>query len=233
MKIAIMQPYLFPYIGYFNLINVADKFIILDDVQYRKGGWINRNRIILNKQEYLFTFSIKKESTFLNINQRFFADSFSQESKNFITIIDSAYRKAPFYSDIKNLLEYILSTNDLNISNMITRSLKLICNYLDIKTEFYISSELTKDNTLKGEERIIDINKCLGAKNYINSIGGEKLYSKDVFQENGIKLSFIKPKLVEYKQFSNQFVPWLSIIDILMFNSIEAIRDMLKEYELI
>jgi hypothetical protein len=233
MKLAIMQPYLFPYFGYFQLINIADKFIIHDDVQYIKGGWINRNKILLNKQAYLFTFSIKKDSAFLNINQRFFTDNFDKERKKFFNIVESTYRKAPFYSNTKKLLECILFTDELNISDMITQSLILICNYLDIGTQFYISSEIDKDNTLKGEERVIGINKCLGSKHYINSIGGETLYSKDVFKENGITLSFIKPKLVEYKQFENQFVPWLSIIDVLMFNSVEKIRELLKEYELI
>jgi hypothetical protein len=235
MKLAIMQPYLFPYFGYFQLINTVDKFIIYDDVQYIKGGWINRNRILLNTQAHLFTFSIKNDSTFLNINQRYFTNKLDKEKEKFFKIVDSAYSKAPFYSSTKKLLECILLTDELNVSvsDMITQSLILICNYLDISTQFYTSSEIDKDNTLKGEERVIAINKCLGSKHYINSIGGETLYSKDVFKENGITLSFIKPKLVEYKQFENQFVPWLSIIDVLMFNSVEKIREMLKEYELI
>jgi hypothetical protein len=233
MKLAIMQPYLFPYFGYFQLINTVDKFIIYDDVQYIKGGWINRNRILLNTQAHLFTFSIKNDSTFLNINQRYFTNKLDKEKEKFFNIVDSAYSKAPFYSNTKKLLECILFTGELNISDMITQSLILICNYLDIGTQFYISSEIDKDNTLKGEERVIAINKCLDSKHYINSIGGETLYSKDVFKENGITLSFIKPKLVEYKQFKNQFVPWLSIIDVLMFNSVEKTREMLQEYELI
>jgi hypothetical protein len=233
MKLAIMQPYLFPYIGYFQLINIVDKFIIYDDVQYIKGGWINRNRILLNQQAHLFTFSIKNDSTFLNINQRYFTNKFDKEKEKFFKIVDSAYRKAPFYSNTKKLLESILSTDEMNISAMITKSLILICDYLDISTEFYISSEIHKDNTLKGEKRVICINKCLNSKHYINSIGGETLYSKDIFKENDIQLSFIKPKLFEYQQFQHLFVPWLSIIDILMFNSIETIQKMLQEYELI
>lgn len=232
MKLAIMQPYLFPYFGYFQLISIVDKFIIYDDVQYIKGGWINRNRILLNTQAHLFTFSVKNDSAFLNINQRYFTNKFDKEKQKFLKIVYSAYSKAPFYLNIRKLLERILFTEELNISNMITQSLMLICNYLDIGTQFYISSEINKDNTLKGEERVISINKCLGSKHYINSVGGKTLYSKDVFKENGIKLSFIKPKLVEYKQFENQFVPWLSIIDVLMFNSVEKIREMLQEYEL-
>lgn len=233
MKITIMQPYLFPYLGYFQLINIADKFVIYDDVQYIKGGWINRNRILLNREAYLFTLSIKNDSTFLNINQRFFTENFDKERKNLLNIVELSYKKAPYYSNIKKLLDRILSIDEMNISQMITHSLKLICDYLDMGTQVYFSSELNKDNTLKGEERVISINKCLGSDHYINSIGGEKLYSREVFKKNDIKLSFLKPRFIEYNQFGNQFVPWLSIIDVLMFNDKEKVQKMLNEYDLI
>lgn len=233
MKITIMQPYLFPYLGYFQLINIADKFVIHDDVQYIKGGWINRNRILLNREAYLFTLSIKNDSAFLNINQRFFTENFDKERRRLLNIVELSYRKAPYYSNIKKLLDSILSVDEMNISRMITHSLKIICDYLDMSTEVYFSSELNKDNTLKGEERVISINKCLGSDHYINSIGGEKLYSREVFKKNDIKLSFLQPRFVEYSQFDNQFVPWLSIIDVLMFNDKQKVQKMLNEYDLI
>ncbi len=233
MKIAIMQPYLFPYIGYFQLINMADKFVIHDDVQYIKGGWINRNRILLNREPYLFTLSIRNDSAFLNINQRFFTNNLYKERKKILNIVDSSYRKAPYYSNIIKLLDCIFCGDEMNLSKMITNSLKLICDYLDIGTQVCLSSELTKDNTLKGEQRVISINKCLKADHYINPIGGEKLYSREVFKKNDIKLSFIQPRFIEYNQFDNQFVPWLSIIDVLMFNNKEKIQEMLNEYDLI
>lgn len=233
MKIAIMQPYLFPYIGYFQLINIADKFVIYDDVQYIKGGWINRNRILVNKTDFLFRFSIKNDSAFLNINQRYFTDDFEKDKKKFIKIIEYAYNKAPFYSDTKKILDCILSINEKNISNMIAQTLILICKYLDINTEFCMSSKLDKNNTLKGEERVIDINRCLHSKHYINSIGGWNLYSQQSFEKSGIKLSFLQPELVEYKQFKNQFVPGLSIIDVLMFNDKKKIKQMLDMYNII
>ncbi|OYE04422.1 WbqC family protein [Nostoc sp. 'Peltigera membranacea cyanobiont' 232] len=232
MKISIMQPYLFPYIGYFQLINMADKFVIYDDVQYIKGGWINRNRILLNRKAHLFTFSIKNDSTFLNINQRFFTENIHKERKILLNLVELSYRKAPYYSKTKKLLDCILSVDEMNISQMITHSLKLICDHLDIGTKIYFSSELTKDNTLKGEQRVININKCLGADHYINSVGGDKLYSKEVFKNNDIKLSFLQPRLVEYSQFNNEFVPWLSIIDVLMFNDKEKVQKILNEYDL-
>ena len=233
MKLAIMQPYLFPYIGYFQLINTVDKFVIHDDVQYIKGGWINRNRFLINKRDFLFTFSIKKDSGFLNINQRFFTNNFDREKEKFLKLTETYYSKAPFYSNTKKILDSILATDEKNISRMITQSLISICDYLDINTEFYISSKLSKDNRLKGQERVININKCLHSNHYINSIGGQNLYSTKKFNSHGIQLSFIQSKLIEYKQFNHQFVPWLSIIDILMFNDKHQIKKMLDEYNLI
>lgn len=233
MKIAIMQPYLFPYIGYFQLINIADKFVIHDDVQYIKGGWINRNRILVNGTDFLFTFSIKNDSTFLNINQRYFTENFDKDKIKFLKIIESAYGKAPFYTSTKNLLDFVLSINEKNISKMIMQSLIVISNYLDINTEFYMSSVIHENNTLKGEERVIHINQCLKSNHYINSIGGQNLYSQEKFEKHGMKLSFLQPKLVEYHQLDNQFIPWLSIIDVLMFNDKNKVKKMLNEYTLI
>lgn len=233
MKLAIMQPYLFPYIGYFQLINTVDKFVIYDDVQYIKGGWINRNRVLVNKKDFLFTFSIKNDSTFLNINQRFFTNNFDRDKIKFLKLIETCYSKAPFYLDTKQLLDLILSTDEKNVSCMITQSLIAICNHLDIGTEFYISSQLNKDNRLKGQERVININKCLHSNYYINSVGGHDLYSKKQFNNHGIQLLFIQPKFIEYQQFNHQFVPWLSIIDVLMFNDKYKVKKMLDEYNLI
>ena len=137
-----MQPYLFPYIGYFQLINTVDKFVIHDDIQYIKGGWINRNRIQINDKDYLFTFSLKKDSSLKNIDTRLFSDQFIKEKVHFLRLIQNNYKKAPYFLDIYNLLSRILDFKELNISSFITNSLKQICNYLEIKTPIYLSPEL-------------------------------------------------------------------------------------------
>lgn len=232
MKVGIMQPYLFPYIGYFQLINFVDAFVFHDDVQFIKGGWINRNRILLNGKDYMFTFSLKKDSSFTNINQRYFTANIDIEKKKFINIIKIAYTKAPFFQEILLLLEKILNYNEVNMSKFIINSLKILCKYMEIITPFYLSSELDKENLLKGEERVIAINKCLFSDNYINPIGGVELYSKEEFANNGIKLNFIKCKNIKYSQFNNNFIPNLSIIDVLMFNSKSETKRLLNEFEL-
>lgn len=233
MKLAIMQPYLFPYIGYFQLINAVDKFIIADDVQYINKGWINRNRILIKGKEHLFTLSIKKAPFHFNINQRHYIDAVGFQKKKLLNTIRHAYSKAPFYDVVMDLLVDIFADQELNVSTMITNSLKSVCLYIGIKPDYCLSSELARNNSLSMEESTLDINKCMGSDNYINQIGGVKLYSKEKFVENHIKLNFLKTKEIPYKQFSNDFVPNLSIIDVLMFNSKIEVQRLLNEYELI
>ena len=232
MKIAIMQPYLFPYIGYFQLINSVELFVIYDDVKYIKNGWINRNKILYHGQEHLFTFGLKRSSSYLYIKDKYFSDSHKTESENFLRLLYDSYSKAPYYSDTSQIIEEILYTTDQNIATKIRESIIKICGYLDISTSFYVSSQLIKDNQLKGEERVIEINKVLGADYYINPIGGKELYSRERFLNAGIILKFLKPSITSYNQFNHKFVSSLSIIDVLMFNSREKVKKMLEEYEL-
>ncbi|MDQ0155376.1 WbqC family protein [Robertmurraya andreesenii] len=233
MKVAIMQPYLFPYIGYFQLIKAVDLFVVHDDVQFIKGGWINRNRILVNGSPFLFTFSLKKASSSLNINQRYFSDAFVEEKKRLLRILKASYGKAPYYFEVTKLVEEILEINpEDDISKLITRSLTKVCEYLNISTPIVMSSKIEKKNHLKGEERVIEINKRLKASHYINPIGGLELYNEESFLRHGVRLSFIKSKPIVYPQ-GKEFVPWLSIIDVLMFNSKENFNELLGSYDLI
>ena len=233
MKVGIMQPYFMPYIGYFQLINAVDKFVLLDDVQYINRGWINRNRILMNNGDFVFNLPIKKAARHLNINERFFAQSFNDETEKLKKCFYYAYHKAPYYNEVEEVLLDIFSYNNLNVSQFICHSLEAVCKYLDIKTFIYTSSEIIKNEALKKQDRIIEINKIMNSSNYINPIGGTQLYCKDVFEANNIILNFIKTKNIVYKQYDNDFIPNLSIIDVMMFNSKEEIKELLKEYELI
>jgi hypothetical protein len=234
MKVAIMQPYLFPYIGYFQLMNAVDQFVILDDVQYIRRGWINRNKILVNNSEFMFTFSLAKDSSRLNINQRFFSEDYLKEKEDILETIKRSYGKLENYRRISNLIEEILNVDTRNedISRMIARSLRLICNYLEISTPIIFSSELGHHDGLKGEDKIIDINKQLNSNHYINPIGGMELYSEENFLKQGIQLSFLRPREIQYKQ-REEFIPGLSIIDVLMFNTREEVIALLKEYDFV
>lgn len=233
MVIGIMQPYLFPYLGYFQLINAVDKFVIHDDVQYIKGGWINRNRLLMNGQARLFTFSIRNDDHRLSINQRFFSPQYEKDKKKFFSVIRQAYSKAPFFRQVEDLLRQILSTSERNVSLMVTNSLQLVCGYIGIETPFIISSQMQKEDSLKGEARIIEINKRLGSTHYINPIGGVSIYSARTFTQQGVDLKFIKMREVVYPQLGSKFVPSLSIVDALMFNSQKSIKELLGDYDLI
>jgi len=229
MKLAIMQPYLFPYIGYFQLMSAVDKFVIYDDVNYIKGGWINRNNILVNGQKYLFTVALDKSSSFKHINEIFIKDDFIKLQKT----LRESYLKAPYFKQINELLENIFSYNEKQLGKFIANSIKVVSSYLEIDTELIISSEFNKNNILTNKDKVIHICKLSNANQYINAIGGQELYNKEEFTAHDIELKFIKSHDISYKQFNNEFIPQLSIIDVMMFNSPEEIKKMLNQYELI
>jgi hypothetical protein len=229
MKLAIMQPYFLPYIGYFQLIRSVDTFVFYDDVNYIKQGWINRNRILLNGSSFIFTLELLKAGSFKKINQIEIGGNREKILKTF----HQAYNNAPFYNDVEPLISEIFYSEQKKLSDYIIFSTKLISEYLDLRTNYLISSEIEKDNDLKGQSRVIEICKRLNANRYINAIGGIDLYSGEEFTGNGLELSFLKSHEIHYSQYGNVFIPWLSIIDVLMFNSPETVNIMLDEYELI
>ena len=229
MRLAIMQPYLLPYIGYFQLINAVEKFVIYDDVNFIKQGWINRNRILVNGKDHIFTLKLNGASSFKRINQ---IDILNSKEKILKTVSQS-YRKAPFYEQTMPLIQKIFSKQENNLASFLIFSLLEILKSLNIDTPIVKSSEIAKTNLLKGQDKIIYICKLLDATVYINAIGGQGLYNREAFQKNNIKLQFIKSRDINYEQFNSFFIPWLSIIDVLMFNSLETIQEMLREYDLV
>lgn len=230
MKLAIMQPYFFPYIGYFQLVNAVDTFIFYDDVNFIKNGWINRNNIIINNTAKYITIQLRGASPNKLINEVEFTDNRKKLKKS----IQMAYKKAPFYNDAWPIIEEILSIKTQNISEQSINSVERVSEYIGINTKFEISSQ--KYNKTKGMDkanRLIEICKMNGATTYINPIGGKELYKKETFKAVNIELYFLKTIFNEYKQFKNDFFPALSIIDIMMFNSVEEIHKMLDNYELV
>jgi len=228
-KIAVMQPYLFPYIGYWQLINAVDIFVIYDDVNYIKRGYINRNSILINNEAKRITLSLKKASQNKLINQIEVGD----DGKKFLNAIKMSYSKAKYFKNVYSLIEEILTQKERNLAKYIGYSIIKISEYLNINTKIVYSSDIDKNNRLKGQDKIIDIVKTLNGFHYINPIGGITLYDKDDFKQEGIKLSFLETKSFSYSQFGNDFIPNLSIIDLLMFNSHEDLTNFLNYYNLI
>ncbi|AXX85658.1 WbqC family protein [Aliarcobacter skirrowii] len=229
MTLAIMQPYLFPYIGYWQLINAVDTFVIYDDVNFIKQGYINRNSILSNGKSQQFTLELIGASS----NKLIKEIEIGNNANKILKTIKQSYIKAPLFENVIILLEEILTNKEKNLAKYIGYSLEKISQYLEINTNFVYSNNIKKDINLKAQDKIIDICKNLNARKYINTIGGQELYNKEIFKENGIELNFLKTELVEYKQFKNDFIPYLSIIDILMFNKKSDIRIILDRYELI
>jgi hypothetical protein len=233
MKIAIMQPYLFPYIGYFQLMNTVDEFVVYDNIEFTKKGWINRNRILVNRKDSFITLPIKNDSDYLDVRARHLADSWNSEKTKMLNRIKESYRKASQFDSVYPMIEKCVSFEDSNLFNYILNSLMEIKKYLDIKTPFIISSTIPIDHTLKAEKKVMAICKARNADIYVNPIGGIQLYNKDEFQNEGIALHFLKTNDFEYKQFQHAFVPWLSIIDVMMFNPKEELTEYLKLFNLL
>lgn len=231
MKLGIMQPYFFPYIGYWQLINAVDAYVVYDDVNFIKGGWINRNNILLNGAKHLITLPLEEASSFKLINEILITKNIVLKNK-LIKTIKSAYLKAPYFETIMPILESLILDNS-NIAMLNYNIILTIKKYLNIDTEILLSSKIEKDNNLKAQDKVIHIAHILGATEYINAIGGQELYDKEVFKEQNIDLKFIKTNPITYKQFNNEFVSNLSIIDVMMFNPPEKIKEMLDDYELI
>jgi hypothetical protein len=231
MRLAIMQPYLFPYIGYFQLVNAVDKFVAYDDVTFIKQGWINRNNILLNGKAFMFTVPLVSASSNTLIYDTRISEKSDWRSK-FLKTVVQAYKKAPLFEPTYALLESIINQQTEYISALATHSLKKISTYLGIPTEIQDSSREYGNNEFAAQDRIIDICKREKADHYVNPSGGKELYDTQVFREHGIQLNFINTPKMQYTQFSGEFVPWLSIIDVLMFNNPEAAKELVDSYEL-
>lgn len=218
-----------PYIGYWQLIAAVDTYVVYDDVNFIKRGWINRNNILLNGEKKLFSIALHDVSQNKLINEISIADDFYKLRKT----IAMSYSRAPFYAPTMELLDTIFQFPKDNIALFIDNSIRLVCDYLDIHTNILLSSHIKKNNALRGQDKIISLCKLLNADTYVNAIGGMELYDKQIFEHNNIRLWFLQPEIESYRQFKYDFVPGLSIIDILMFCPIKQIRSMLQNYSLV
>lgn len=231
-KIAVMQPYLFPYIGYFHLIDSVDIFVSFDDVNFIKKGWINRNKILSHGKAHLWSIPLVNKSQNRKICDHEIFEPEKAQAR-LAALIEKSYHKAPNFDEVMPLIYTILDGQENMIDQLAIKSLKSICSYLNVDTIFKSSADLKKNPEDPAQKRIIDMVKSLGGTAYHNAIGGKELYEKEYFAREDIKLSFIESHPVTYKQFGQEAVPYLSIIDVLMFNKREETRDLMQKYRLV
>ena len=234
MKIGIMQPYFCPYLGYWQLMNAVDRYVVYDDVNFIKGGRINRNAILVQGQAHNINLILSGASPNKHINE-VAVDASPRAQQKLLKTIGEAYRKAPYYQQVFPLVEQVVTNGETDLGKYLYDSFRIIGGYLGIGTELILSSRMEKDCSLRAHEKVISICKLLGGTEYYNSVSGVPLYEphRDLFEAAGLELSFPVMRQIEYPQFRNEFVPNLSIIDVMMFNSQERCQELLHEYDLL
>jgi hypothetical protein len=227
-----MQPYLFPYIGYFQLINAVDRVVRLDSVAFNHRGWITRNRIVLNGREHMIGVPLEKASQNRMIRDIMVVADAGWKTKLLKTIY-YGYHKCRHFGEVYPLVESILAFGEMHISGLVRRSIEAINAYLGISTTIVPTSSGYNNDHLHAAEKIIDICRQEGATQYVNPIGGADLYDKEQFREHAIELKFLKTKQLRYPQAADIFIPNLSIIDVLMNTSGADMPGLLAQYELL
>lgn len=229
MKVAVMQPYFLPYLGYWQLLACVDRFVLFDDVHFPKKGYVNRNSMLDRGEPRRFTLALKKASQNKLINEIEVGDNRRQVYASLL----QAYRQAPFVDAVEPLLRQLVLNPENNLARYVGRSIMLLADHLGLDAEILYSSDIDKPAGLRCQEKVIDLVRRMEADHYVNAIGGRELYQPQRFAEAGLKLSFLQPRLRAYDQGGAPFVPNLSVVDALMFNSPKQVRAMLDDYELI
>jgi hypothetical protein len=231
--LGVMQPYFLPYIGYFQLICAVDEFVIYDNIEFTKRGWINRNQMLLDGHSATFSIPVKNDSDFLDIRERKLARDCGRQKRKILNQMREAYRRAPYFDTVYPLVELCLMHKQEDLFLFIRHSLDQVCKHLTVSTPFVVSSSIAMNHSLRGQDRVLETCRQRSADHYINPIGGKALYEREAFASRGIGLSFLKARATKYEQFGNNFIPSLSIIDVMMFNERSRVRELLEAYDLV
>ncbi|WP_083336797.1 WbqC family protein [Polaromonas sp. JS666] len=231
-SLAIMQPYFFPYLGYWQLISAVDKFVIYDDVNYIKSGWINRNRILVNAEPTYITVPLERASPYKTIAETN-VDGSGRWRGKLAKMVALSYGRAPFFSEVFPSIENLIRHETPSLSAYLAHQISTLAGLLDIDTEFALSSASYDNRHLSGQDRVLDICETEEAGTYVNAIGGKAIYDPAAFARRGIDLRFISTSSFDYSQAAPKFVPHLSIIDLLMQVGFTGAKQHLQSYELI
>lgn len=231
MKLAVMHPYFFPYIGYWQLIQSVDRFIVNTDVNYIEQGWVNRNRIQVHGEPAYITAPIDHASSNRSIFDTMLQPSTHWRGK-LLRKIQAAYRKAPYFEAVFPVVERLIGYETDRLADYLAYQLQTLATLMGIETTLSVAGRSAEGGTLTGQARLLDICTREGATTYINLPGGRSLYQREAFAYAGIDLKFLAPPITTYQQFGPVHIPGLSIIDVLMFNSPSQVRALLAQYRL-
>lgn len=238
IKVGIMQPYFMPYIGYISLLKHCEIFILFDTVQFIRHGWIERNRMLKQNNNWLYIkvplIKVNSQKTLIKEclidNQQDWKLKILHQIKHYKNI-------APNYNQVEKILMEIFEKDYDNIVSLNKASLEAISTYLGFKKKLQILSEMEL-NIIKPkapDEWALNICKELNLPkiHYVNLIGGLNFFNRDKYTKENIEISFHKMNMHCYNQQRDYFESGLSILDLLMFNSVEEINKMLDDYELV
>ena len=225
MNVSIMQPYLFPWVGYFQLIYQSDIFVLYDDASFIKQGYINRNSILSSGQQLRFTLPVPGASSFKRIGELSFGDA-----EKLLKTLSQNYRKAPYFEAVKPLIESVLRHEPRDITACCQFAIARIFSYIGETREIIRASALDYDRADNAQNKVIGMCQALKATSYVNSTGGRHLYDAATFAANGITLRFLEGQNFVYPQGQHDFVPYLSIIDLLMHCPPETVREAMQHY---
>ena len=235
MKLGIMQPYFFPYLGYFSLIKHTDKWIVFDTVQYIERGWMNRNRIIhpTKPEDLYINIPLQSHHRDIKIKDVLISNNENYRDKILSQLWASYKKRARYFKEVYELVDEVLSYQTNSLVDLNVFGLKKVTHFLEIPFDYEIFSQMNLliDEVSNAGEWALNISKAMRATEYINPPGGMNLFDKDKFRKSGIKLSFLNQNLRSYNQKKINFIEGLSIIDVMMFNSKDDINKMLNDYE--
>jgi hypothetical protein len=229
-SVAVMQPYFIPYLGYFQLMHACDVFIFLDDAQYVKQSWINRNRLFVGERVDYYTIPVKSHRSIARINEIILTDNHALHVNGLLRKFDRTYRKTPFFEETRDILEGVLKVDDATFSGYVGGGLGYLANKLEVTAYSKLASESSIDKGLKGQQKVLSLVESAGGDTYINLPGGRTLYKSSDFDSRGLKLRFINPHLPDRYESASSSLSRLSIIDTLAHYGVEKTITLVSDY---
>ncbi len=234
--IGVMQPYFFPYIGYYQHVFACDQFVFLDDVDYSKLEYVGRNNLLVQKRKTPFGVEMSGGRSSNSLIKDLLLNPAPKWRAKMLKTIELNYKKTPhFHAVMDEIVSPVMLGAQTHVAELNRASIKACCEYLEIETTFVDTSVIYEKKNLFGSDRVRNICQLENATTYINSIGGKELYYHDEFAEDGLALKFLKPDMeaMVYSQGKSPWTPYLSILDVLMWNDRSRVQSFLSEYELV